>query len=79
MYAGSYMQPRVEAIIPTLNEQYTIGEVLRGTWKHVDRILVIDGYSTDDTASVAEKYGAVVVYQNGSGKGQAVREALAGE
>jgi glycosyltransferase involved in cell wall biosynthesis len=41
-----------------------------------DNVLVIDGRSKDNTAKVAEKYGAKVVLQAGKGKGDAVRQVL---
>lgn len=64
-------------LIPTLNEAATIGDVVN-TFQNAgfDRMLVIDGGSDDDTRSIAEDAGAEVVTQSGSGKGQAVREAL---
>lgn len=66
----------IEVILPTLNEQFTIGDVLKRTWQYADQITVIDGYSTDKTVAVAKEHGARVVYQNGFGKGDALREAL---
>jgi dolichol-phosphate mannosyltransferase len=39
-------------------------------------ILVIDGHSTDDTASKAQNAGARVVLQSGKGKGQAISQAF---
>ncbi|MDZ7850765.1 MAG: S-layer glycoprotein N-glycosyltransferase AglJ [Halodesulfurarchaeum sp.] len=64
-------------LIPTLNEAETIGDVIEGLRAAgLDNILVIDGDSADDTAEIAESAGARVMVQSGSGKGQAVREAL---
>ncbi|MFT4890894.1 MAG: glycosyltransferase (TIGR04182 family) [Halobacteriales archaeon] len=68
-------------LVPAYNEAETIGEVVRGFRDQgFDRVLVIDGRSTDDTRPLAEDAGAEVVVQSGSGrgsgKGQAVREAL---
>ncbi|WP_158056369.1 S-layer glycoprotein N-glycosyltransferase AglJ [Halorussus halophilus] len=64
-------------LIPTLNEAETIGEVIDGfTSRGFDNVLVADGNSTDDTQAVAKEHGARVVTQTGTGKGQAVREAL---
>ena len=39
-----------------------------------EKILVVDGHSTDATASRAQAAGARVVFQSGSGKGQALKE-----
>ncbi|MFB6283069.1 MAG: S-layer glycoprotein N-glycosyltransferase AglJ [Halobacteria archaeon] len=64
-------------LIPTLNEEATIAEVVDGfTSQGFDDILVIDGGSTDDTQEIAEKHDAWVVEQEGSGKGQAVQQAF---
>ncbi|HKL30616.1 MAG TPA: S-layer glycoprotein N-glycosyltransferase AglJ [Natrialbaceae archaeon] len=68
-------------LVPTYNEAETIGDVVRGFREEgFDRVLVIDGRSTDDTRQLAEAAGAEVVVQSGtgrgSGKGQAVREGL---
>lgn len=64
-------------LIPTLDEAATIEAVIEGFREHgYDRILVIDGGSTDGTADLARDAGARVREQSGSGKGQAVREAL---
>jgi dolichol-phosphate mannosyltransferase len=64
-------------LIPTLDESQTIGEVVDGFREQgYSNVLVVDGGSADGTRSVAEEHGAHVVEQSGSGKGQAVREAL---
>ena len=64
-------------LIPTLDESRTIGEVVDGFHEQgFTDVLVIDGGSTDDTRVVAEEHGARIVQQSGSGKGQAVQEAL---
>ncbi|MDY7082179.1 MAG: glycosyltransferase, partial [Halobacteria archaeon] len=64
-------------LIPTLNESATIGEVIDGFKEQgYENVFVIDGGSEDDTQEVAREKGAQVVEQSGSGKGQAVQEAL---
>ncbi|WP_226012973.1 S-layer glycoprotein N-glycosyltransferase AglJ [Halomicrobium salinisoli] len=64
-------------LVPTYQEAETIGEVVSGFRERgFDNVLVIDGGSTDGTREVAEDAGARVVTQSGSGKGQAVREAI---
>ncbi len=64
-------------LIPTLNEEATIGEVIEGFLKQgYHNILVIDGNSTDRTREIAERMGARVVIQTGKGKGQAINEAF---
>ena len=67
----------VTVVIPTLNEEKTIGDVI-DRFKKIgyENILVIDGRSTDKTREIAEQKGARVVIQSGSGKGQAIAEAF---
>jgi len=64
-------------LIPTLNEGKTIAGLVREfkAMGYTD-ILVIDGHSTDDTASQAQNAGARVVLQSGKGKGQAINQAF---
>lgn len=64
-------------LVPTLEEAGTIGEVVEG-FRRVgfDDVLVVDGGSGDGTREIAAEHGARVITQSGSGKGQAVREAI---
>ncbi|WP_275883438.1 S-layer glycoprotein N-glycosyltransferase AglJ [Halorhabdus sp. BNX81] len=64
-------------LIPTYNEAAAIGDVIDGFHdQDLQKVLVIDGGSADDTQEIAAEHGAEVVEQSGSGKGQAVREAF---
>lgn len=64
-------------LIPTLDEAETIGDVVEGFRRAgFEAILVADGGSSDGTREIAEEHGARVLTQSGSGKGQAVREAV---
>jgi len=64
-------------LIPTLNEDPTIGPIVR-EFKGLgyNHILVIDGRSTDNTVKVARESGAIVRTQSGKGKGNAIIEAF---
>lgn len=64
-------------IIPTLNEEKNIIEVIEKL-RHLGftNILVVDGNSKDRTAAIAKKLGVHVITQNGSGKGDALRQAF---
>jgi dolichol-phosphate mannosyltransferase len=64
-------------LLPTLNESTTIVDVVRAyQGAGFDNILVVDGGSTDNTCELAREAGATVMSQSGSGKGQAIREAV---
>ncbi|NHN58918.1 MULTISPECIES: S-layer glycoprotein N-glycosyltransferase AglJ [Halorussus] len=64
-------------LIPTLNEAETIGDVIDGfTSRGFENVLVVDGNSTDGTTDEAREHSARVMQQSGTGKGQAIREAV---
>jgi glycosyltransferase (TIGR04182 family) len=64
-------------LIPTLNEDLTIGELVREFRElGYTHILVIDGNSTDDTVKISRESGASVHTQSGKGKGNAIIEAF---
>ncbi len=67
-------------VIPTYNEEAAIGKVIEellSVGVPRERILVVDGHSTDRTVEVASSYGVRVIYQVGRGKGLAVITAIA--
>jgi glycosyltransferase involved in cell wall biosynthesis len=50
------------AIIPALDEEETVGEVVRSVLDHLDAdVLVVDDGSTDDTVGCARRAGAIVL------------------
>ncbi len=64
-------------LIPTYNEAETIGDVVSGfRAEGLENVLVVDGASEDGTRELARDHGARVIQQSGTGKGQAIREAL---
>jgi len=64
-------------LVPTYDEAETVGDIVdRFRSQGFDDVLVVDGGSTDGTRRIAAEHGATVIVQSGSGKGQAVREAL---
>jgi dolichol-phosphate mannosyltransferase len=68
---------RVTVLLPTYDEAATIGDCVEGFRNRgFDDVLVMDGSSEDGTREIAEDHGARVEIQSGSGKGQAIREAV---
>jgi len=53
-------RPTVIAAIPCFNEERSIGSIVLKTKRYVDKVIVIDDSSTDDTAQVASDAGAIV-------------------
>jgi len=57
-----YKSRRILLVAPAFNESPKIGEVVRRTPRNiVDTVLVIDDCSTDDTAQIAQRFGAEVL------------------
>lgn len=66
----------ISIIIPCLNEEQAIGEVLRAVPAYVDEVIVVDNDSTDRTAEVAHSFGAKVVQENIRGYGRAYKKGF---
>ena len=67
----------VVACIPAYNEEKTIAKVVLQTEKFVNKVIVCDDGSTDMTAEIAEKMGAMVVRHRGQeGYGAALKTAF---
>lgn len=49
------------AVIPAYNEGKTIARVVKNTKKYVDRVIVVDDFSKDNTSYVAKEAGALVL------------------
>lgn len=64
---------KIAAIIPTKNEAPAIGKLIDCLKEHVDRIIVVDGSSSDGTAEIAKSHGAEVFEGGGIGKGHDLR------
>ena len=71
-----YKNRRITVVIPCLNEEKGIGEVLSRMPSFVDEVIVVDNDSTDRTAEVARKYGAVVIDEKVRGYGRAYKTGL---
>ncbi|MHB8644596.1 MAG: glycosyltransferase family 2 protein [Thermomicrobiales bacterium] len=72
------MQPKVFAVIPALNEEAVIGQVVCSLPRDLlHQVIVVDNGSTDETATVARKAGAVVVREPERGYGAACAAGIA--
>lgn len=70
-------RPKVLAAIPCFNEQNFIGDVVTRARKYVDKVIVIDDGSTDDTAKVAQTAGAEVIrHETRKGAGAATKSGF---
>ena len=65
-------------IIATLNEEKGIGPTLAELKEVLEdsTYLIVDGNSIDRTVEIAKEMGAEVVFQEGSGKGDAIAKAI---
>lgn len=67
----------IVAAVPAFNEEKTIAKVVARAMRHVDRVVVVDDGSTDDTALIAETLGAHVVrHDENKGYGAAIRSCF---
>ncbi len=64
-------ESRIAVIIPALNEAATIGRVIEAIPPWVDRVIVADNASEDETSSIARQAGAEVVWEGRRGYGGA--------
>lgn len=74
MYKGH----SITVVIPCLNEEQGIGQILRGMPAFVDQVIVVDNGSTDRTTEVAASLGAHVIREEVRGYGRAYRRGFAG-
>jgi dolichol-phosphate mannosyltransferase len=67
---------KVTVVVPTLDEEATIGQVLAAVRPFADELLVVDGRSSDRTREIAAAMGVTVISDDGAGKGSAIRFGL---
>jgi glycosyltransferase involved in cell wall biosynthesis len=73
MYKGQ----RITVIIPCLNEEQGIEQVLRSMPDFVDEVIVVDNASTDRTSEVAGALGAKVIREEVRGYGRSYKRGFA--
>ena len=74
--SSTNIESLVDVVIPAFNEERSIGLVLADL-PRVRNVIVANNDSTDDTASIAEKHGAIVVLETQRGYGSACLKGLA--
>ena len=68
----------ITAILPAYNEEVAIGSMVLRTKKYVNRVIVVDDGSSDQTAEVAAMAGAEVIrHLQNRGKGAALKTGFA--
>ncbi|EMJ95836.1 glycosyltransferase family 2 protein [Leptospira alstonii] len=72
--------PSVSVIIPALNEEQSIPFVLKELYSiaglNIPEVIVVDNGSTDETARIAEDFGAIVLSETKRGYGAACLKGL---
>jgi dolichol-phosphate mannosyltransferase len=59
-----------------LNEEEGLADLLEEAKRYSSELITVDGHSTDRSAEIAAQAGAVVLYDNRKGKGDAIRTAI---
>ncbi len=71
------MKCNIIAVIPAYNEGKKIANVVKGARKYVDKTIVIDDHSSDNTYEIARKCGAEVIrLEKNNGVGFATRVGI---
>jgi glycosyltransferase involved in cell wall biosynthesis len=73
MYKGQ----RITVVIPCLNEEQGIEQVLRRMPDFVDEVIVVDNGSSDRTSDIARACGAQVIREDVRGYGRSYRRGFA--
>ncbi len=72
-----YRDLTITVIIPCLDEEQGIDEVLGRMPDYVDEVIVVDNGSTDRSAAVARSHGAKVIREDVRGYGRAYKKGFA--
>jgi len=68
---------KLSVVIPCHNEAQSVARVIQSLPEVVDEVIVVDNNSTDNTAAIARKYGAKVVFEKSKGYGRAIKTGFA--
>ena len=67
----------IAAVMPALNEEKSISQVLEKVNKHVDNVIVVNDGSTDKTPEIAKSHGAIVLnHEKNMGLGASLRDGF---
>ena len=67
----------IVAIIPAYNEEKALADVIEPTLRYVDKVIIVDDGSVDNTAEVALKAGAELIsHDTNLGKGEALKSGF---
>ena len=72
-----YKSQKITVIIPCLNEEQGVEQVLRRLPDFVDETIVVDNGSTDRTSEVARSFGAQVIREDVRGYGRSYKTGFA--
>ena len=76
-------EPRISVVVPCLNEEEAVGDVIDAAWEgirrsgHSGEVIVVDNGSTDRSAAIAIEHGATVIREDRRGYGSAYLAGLA--
>ena len=71
-----YHHKKITLLIPVLNEEESIAQVLTDIPGYVDQLIVADNGSTDKTVEIAKSFGATVTMQAEKGYGATCLQGL---
>src|SRR5438477_5916287 len=77
LVSSVYKGQKITVIIPCLNEEQGIEQILRRMPEFVDETIVVDNGSTDRTADIARSLGAQVIREEVRGYGRSYRRGFA--
>jgi len=70
------MNEKIVVCLPTFNESESIREMIQQIRRTGYNLIVVDGYSSDNTREIAESEGIPVYSRAGRGKGYGVQKAI---
>ena len=77
-FAGLFKKHKVAVLIPTFNNERTLGNVIRSVLEYSPDIIVVNDGSTDSTAELLRQFQQInlVSYSPNKGKGYALRKGF---